>query len=74
MFDPEYPDADRFAYSRHVNMSFDGMHVKGCFGVSRNTNEIVGIEENELDKDVLRQELKHVDKIAPKRTVMQTRR
>ena len=50
------------------------MHVKGCVEVSRDKNKIVGKEENALDKDVLRQELKHVGKIASKRTVMHTRR
>ena len=62
MFDSKYPDAHRFAYSRHVNVAFDGMHVKGRFGVSRNTNEIVGMQENALDEDVLRRELKRVEK------------
>ena len=61
MFHSEYPDADRFAYSRHGNVPFDGMHVKGRVGVTRNTNEIVGMEENALDEDVLRRELKHVE-------------
>ena len=62
MFNSKYPDANRFAYNRHVNVLFDGMHVKGRFGVSRNTNEIVGMEENALNEDLLRRELKHIKK------------
>jgi hypothetical protein len=26
MFNSKYPDADRFSYSRYVNVSFDGTH------------------------------------------------
>ena len=46
MHNQKIPNVDRHAYSRHVNISFDGMHVKGHFGVSRNTNEIVGLAED----------------------------
>ena len=40
------------------------MHTKGRFGVSRNTDELVGIADDALDNDILIRELKDLDKNA----------
>ena len=40
------------------------MHTKGRFGVSRNTNELVGIADDALDDDILVRELKDLEKNA----------
>ena len=60
-FDQHNPNADDYDYARHTVLSFDSMNVKGRFGVSRNSNEIVAIEEEAFNDNVLRNELKQLE-------------
>ena len=57
-----HPDADMFHYSRHCIISFDAMHAKGCFAVTRNTNELVAIDNSVFGEDVILNKLRQLDK------------
>ena len=61
IFNGMFPDADPDAYERHCALAFDGMKVKARFGVGRNTNEIVGIDNHAFDEDVILRELKELE-------------
>ena len=61
MFNQKFPGADRFTYSRHINLLFGGVCVKEQFGVSRNTNKIIGLVKNEFYEGVLVRQLKQVE-------------
>ena len=56
------PNAGRFDYSRHTVMALDSMHTKGRFGVSRNTNELVGVADDAFKNDVILNELNELEK------------
>ena len=57
VFEQKFPDAELFDYSRHTVLALDSMHVKGCFGVSRNANELVAIDTSEFEELVILNEL-----------------
>ena len=56
-FEQKSPVAEPFDYSRHTVLALDSMHVKGCFGVSRNANELVAIDTSEFEELVILNEL-----------------
>ena len=56
------PNADRFIYICHTVLAFDSMHVKGRFGVSRNTNELVAVAEDAFEDDFIANELNMIEK------------
>ncbi|KAL7527937.1 hypothetical protein ACHAXR_003152, partial [Thalassiosira sp. AJA248-18] len=56
------PGAGRFDFSRHTIIALDAMHTKGRFGVSRNTNELVGVADDAFDTNVIANELKELEK------------
>ena len=59
-FDQNNPDADRFAFFRHVTVAFDSMYTKGRFKVNHQTHELVGVADNAFDIDVITAELKQL--------------
>ena len=61
-FKHKHPNADMFAFERHVTVAMDAMHSKGRFGVNHHTNELMSIANNAFDEDVIEQEMKQLQR------------
>ena len=61
IFNLKNPTASRHDYSRHTIVGLDAMITKGRFGISRNTNELVGIADDAFEDSVVSNELKMLE-------------
>mmetsp|Transcript_19434 Transcript_19434/g.41004 ORF Transcript_19434/g.41004 Transcript_19434/m.41004 type:complete len:471 (+) Transcript_19434:601-2013(+) len=61
-FDQANPGLGRFDWKRHMSVALDSMHTKGGFEVNYHINQLVGVADNAFDKDVLKDELKMLEK------------
>ena len=62
IFVQQNPGADMMDLGCHTIVSFDAMHMKTRFGISRNTNRLVGMADDAFDEDVLLRELTALEK------------
>ena len=61
-FEEQNPGADRFDWRRHVTVALDSMHTKGRFEVNHHTNQLVGVANDAFDKNIIKDELKVLEK------------
>ena len=56
-FNQKHPNANLFAFERHVTVAMDAMHCKGRFGVSYHNNELVAVADDAFNEKVIENEL-----------------
>ena len=61
VFNLRNPNADAFAWERHVSLAFDSMSCKGRFVVHYHTNEIIGMATDCLKPSAILNELKELE-------------